>query len=402
MALDLTRTAIQIDDMAAALRAGHADKGARLGRAIAAAVAFDPDMYIAKKEQTDTDLNWTVPEIDKRLDTSYGPPPLPDDYCVVGVDGSHIDVSRHIPAHCYLINIGGMALRYGKEPDAREFSEPRLYAETDELVIRDRFAPYREETISGALLDAKRAVEELRGVLERLRELPPDLPALGLMDGSLILFGMHRHPDFVVRHLVDEGFVEILDGIRQMASERPVAIASYISLPRSREVVNALRVSVCPYPVPNCDRECGTERREKRPCEKEVGGVLDREILENMLDMNERTAVFDSNAAIVRDHYGGHGVSFFYVRTEVEIGRVEVPDWVAEDEGLLGLVHSLVVEQCRLGPGYPVALKEAHEQAVVTGADRQYFVELVADALEQQGLPVYSSEKNISKMRRWI
>ena len=180
MALDLTRTAIQIDDMAAALRAGHADKGARLGRAIAAAVAFDPDMYIAKKEQPDTDLNWTVPEIDERLDTSYGPPPLPDDYCVVGVDGSHIDVSRHIPAHCYLINIGGMALRYGKEPDAREFSEPRLYAETDELVIRDRFAPYREETISGALLDAKRAVEELRGVLERLRELPPDLPAWGL------------------------------------------------------------------------------------------------------------------------------------------------------------------------------------------------------------------------------
>ena len=225
---------------------------------------------------------------------------------------------------------------------------------------------------------------------------------MGLMDGSLILFGMHRHPDFVVRHLVDEGFVEILDGIRQMASERPVAIASYISLPRSMEVVNALRVSVCPYPVPNCDRECGTERREKRPCEKEVGRVLDREILENMLDMNERTAVFDSNAAIVRDHYGGHGVSFFYVRTEEEIGRVEVPDWVAEDEGLLGLVHSLVVEQCRLGPGYPVALKEAHEQAVVTGADRQYFVELVADALEQQGLPVYSSEKNISKMRRWI
>ena len=76
--------------------------------------------------------------------------------------------------------------------------------------------------------------------------------------------------------------------------------------------------------------------------------------------------------------------------------------WVAEDEALLGLVHSLVVEQCRLGPGYPVALKEAHEQAVVTGGDRQYFVELVSGALEQQGLPVYSSEKNISKMRRWI
>lgn len=402
MALDLTRTAMQIDDMAAALQAGHADKGARLGSALAAAKAFDPVMYMRKKEQPGTDLNWLVPEIHERLDSSYSPPLLPHDYCVVGVDGSHIDVSRHIPAHCYLINIGGMSLRYGGEPGARAFSAPHLYAQADELIIRDKFAPYREETISGALLDAKRAVEELRGLLNTLRELPRNLPALGLMDGSLIMFGMHRHPDFVVRHLVDEGFVEILDEIRQMASKRTVAVASYISLPRSMEVVNALRVGVCPYPVPNCDRECGTERREARPCEKEVGGVLDRELLENMLGMNERSGVFDSNADIVRNHYGGHGVSFFYVRTEEEVGRVEVPDWVAADEALLGLVHSLVVEQCRLGPGYPVALKEAHEQAVVTGADRQYFVELVANALEQQGLPVYSSEKNISKMRRWI
>ncbi len=402
MALNLTQTAMQIDYMATALSAGHADKGARLGSALAAAVEFDPVMYMAKREQPDTVLNWIVPDIQERLDSTYSPPPLPEDYCVVGVDGSHIDVSRHIPAHCYLINIGGMSLRYGNEPGARVFSAPRLYAQADDLVIRDRFAPYREETISGALLDAKRAVEELRGVLDRLRELPPGLPVLGLMDGSLIMFGMHRHPDFVVRHLVDEGFVEILDEIRQIALERAVAIASYISLPRSVEVVNALRVSVCPYSVPNCDRECGTERREQRHCEREVGGVLDRELMENMLGLGQRSGVFESNAAIVRDHYGGHGVSFFYVRTEEEVGRVEVPDWVAADEALLGLVHSLVVEQCRLGPGYPVALKEAHEQAVVTGADRQYFVELVAAALEQQGLPVYSSEKNISKMRRWI
>lgn len=402
MALDLTRTAIQIDDMAVALKAGRADKGACLKSACEAAHEFDPALYLAKREQPGTQLNWIVPEIREGLDSTYSPPTLPDDYCVVGVDGSHIDVSRHIPAHCYLINIGGMALRYGSNPGAHIFSTPRLYADENELVIRDKFAPYREETISGALLDAKRAVEELRGLLDTLRELPSDAPALGLIDGSLILFGMHRHPDFVVRHLVDEGYVNVLDEIKRMASERTVAIASYISLPRSVEVVNALRVSVCPYPVPNCDRECGTKRREDRPCEMEVGGILDRELLENILDLDERSGVFESNADIVRNHYGGHGVSFFYVRTEEEVGRVEVPDWVAADEALLGLVHSLVVEQCRLGPGYPVALKEAHEQAVVTGADRQYFVELVADALEQQGLPVYSSEKNISKMRRWI
>ena len=402
MALDLNRTAVQIDNMAAALSAGTADRSLRLASALDAAQSFDPAAYATRLAQPGTELNWSVPQVHERVDASYVAPPVPEEHCVVGVDGSHIDVSRHIPAHCYLINIGGMSLRYGNEPGADVFCTPRLYASQDELVIRDRYAPYREETISGALLDAKRAVEELRGLLNALREIPEDIPAIGLVDGSLILFGMHRHPDFVVRQLVDDDYVALLDEIRSLSSRRTLAIASYISLPRSREVVNALRVGVCPYPVPSCDRECGTIRRDERPCDKEVGGVLDRELFAQFLGMNERSAVFGSNADIVRNRYGGHGVSFFYVRTEDEIGRVEVPDWVAEDEALLGLVHSLVVEQCRLGPGYPVALKEAHEQAVVTGADRQHFVELVASALEQQGLSADSSEKNYSKMRRWI
>ena len=402
MALDLSRTAIQIDDMAASLKAGRADKHLRLASARAAAHSFDPTTYTAKREHPDTHLNWIVPDIHEHLYAAYPPPPLPADYCVLGVDGSHIDVSRHIPARCYLINIGGMALRYGREANAGVFSAPRLYASEDDLVIRDTLAPYREETISGALLDAKRAIEELRGLLNTLRDLPSDAPTLGLIDGSLIMFGLHRHPDFVVRRLVDEGFVAIMDEIRQLASERPLAIASYISLPRSAEVVNALRLSVCPYPVADCDRECGTTRAGERPCDKLVGGVIDREIFINTLHVGERSAIFGSNAPIVRNHYRQHGVSFFYVRTQEEIGRVEAPDWVVEDEALLGLVHSLVVEQCRLGPGYPVALKEAHEQAVVTSADRQYFVELVEAALTDQHLPVYSSEKNISKMRRWL
>ena len=402
MALDLTLTAAQIDDMAAALKAGSADKSMRLASALAAAHAFAPDEYMNKRTQPGVELDWVTPNIYDAVTASYSPPPLPNDFCVVGVDGSHIDVSRHIPAHCYLINIGGISLRYGGLPQARVFSEPRLYADEDELVIRDRHAPYREETISGALLDAKRMVEELRGMVQALRDMPADTPALGLIDGSLIMFGMHRHPDFVVRQLVDEGFVELLDELRQMAAARTLAIASYISLPRSMEIANALRVSVCPYPIPNCGRECGTIRKGERPCDMALNGVLDRQIFQNTLAVGERSAVFGSNSRTVIDHYGGHGVSFFYVRTADEIGRVEVPAWVATNETLLGLTHSVIAEQCRIGPGYPVALKEAHEQAVVTGADRQYFVELVADALGQEGLPVYSSEKNVSKIRRWI
>ena len=391
MALDLARTAAQIDEMAATLKGRRGDKRARLERAMMAAQALDPQEYEARRLQLGTQVNRPPPKITENPCLAYAPPSLPSDYAVVGVDGSHIDVSRHLAARCYLINIGGIALRYGATPQASAFSEPRLYADEDELVIRDEYAPQHQETVSGALLDAKRAVEEALALANELERLPADAPALGLMDGSLIMFGMHRHPDFARRQLIDEGFVAAMDAVRGLAQEREVAAASYISLPRSADVASALRLVDGDYPA-RADADVGDD----------AGGVMDRELFAMTLAAGERTPVFRSNAPIVRDHYGKHGVCFFYMRTEEEIGRVELPDWAADDETLLALVHGLVVEQCRLGPGYPVALKEAHEQAVVTGADRQYFVGLVEAALSDNGLPVYSSEKNNSKRYRWL
>ena len=81
---------------------------------------------------------------------------------------------------------------------------------------------------------------------------------------------------------------------------------------------------------------------------------------------------------------------------------MEVPQWVADDEDLLALGHSLIVEQCRKGQGYPVVSSEAHEQAVVSGRDRQLFKQMVAETLEREGLTAYTSQKERSKQRPWL
>ena len=112
--------------------------------------------------------------------------------------------------------------------------------------------------------------------------------------------------------------------------------------------------------------------------------------------------MFASSSQLVANHYGGQDIHFFYVHAGEEIGRVEVPSWVADDQALLELTHSMVVDQCRRGPGYPVALMEADEQAVVSGSDRQNFTRLVDQALYSQKMPVYTSQKNESKRRRWV
>ena len=97
-----------------------------------------------------------------------------------------------------------------------------------------------------------------------------------------------------------------------------------------------------------------------------------------------------------------HRVYFFYLRVDDEIARIEVPEWVAKDEGLLNLAHTLVLDQCQRGHGYPVALSEAHEQAVVTGADRENFWALVESSLVEEHLPTPTSAKSQSKRTRWV
>jgi NurA-like 5'-3' nuclease len=132
-----------------------------------------------------------------------------------------------------------------------------------------------------------------------------------------------------------------------------------------------------------------------------VAGVRDRELFINLLAPGERSALFISPSKIVK-RYGVHQVYFFYLRTDDEIARVEIPRWVAMDNNLLGLVHVLILDQCRRGHGYPVALSEAHEKAVVTNADKEQFWQLVDSSLVDEHLPYLGSAKSRSKMTRWI
>lgn len=404
MSLDLTQTAIQIDRMAQELRSRDAGRRSRIERAVETLLRFDAEEYAEKLLSSRQTLAWSLPGVPEDPAARHAAPAAPDDFCVVATDGSHIDVDRHLPARCFLINIGVSVLTYGSSSDARLFNEPRLYASEDDLVIRDRLSPQREQVIEGAVLGARRTVEEIAALVSAAREVPEDIPALALMDGSLIMYNLlgFGNRQFVLRELIEEGFVAALDELRRLAGRRRLAVASYISLPRGADVVNALRLRTCPFDVAECERHCGQLRPGRRPCDEGAWGIYDRELFSETLAPGERSAVFVSSSSLVADYYQGHDVHFFYLHAGEEIGRVEIPSWVAEDEALLGLTHALILDQCRRGPGYPIALMEAHEQAVVTGPDRRFFVEQVENTLSGQGLPVYSSEKSRSKRLRWL
>ena len=392
MSLDLIKVVAQVGGMVARLKAGGEDRQRRLQCALDT-LSKTTDLDYLKNKIASSKTTWLVASLVDGLDQRYKPPPLPTEFTVIATDGSHIDVDRHKSTRCYLINIGAAVLRYGASPDAILDSFPQLYFGDEDLVIAP--AKGREQPVEGVLLGIKRSVEEGKHLAKLAAELPRGSSALALLDGSLILWGLEAYPEFVTEALLDKGFIRHLEEMRKLN----IALASYISFPRSTDVVNALRVALCPRDPPDCDRYCPTG--EKRDCDV-VAGVQDRELFINLLASEERSALFITQSSIVQKHYGKHQVYFFYLKVGDEIARVEIPQWVAKDEGLLNLAHSLVLDQCQRGLGYPVALSEAHEQAVVTAANREEFWQLVESLMVEEKLPTPTSAKSFSKRTRWV
>ncbi len=399
MSLDLTKVAAQVVRMVARLRADGGERQKRLSYALDVLGDKSTDLDSLKKKIGASKTTWLVAGLVDGLDQHYKAPPLPADFTVIAADGSHIDVDRHQSTRCYLINIGTVVLQYGATPNAVLDSSPRLYAGDEDLVITPAGVRGRQQPIEGALLGIKRGVDECQRLAELAAGLPPGSSNLALLDGSLILWGLEAYPEFVTETLLDNGFLSYLNEVKKLNKDRSLALASYISFPRSNDVVNALRVAICPNDPLDTDLHC--QDCKTRECEA-VAGVRDRELFANILGRGERSALFISQSSIVRKRYGEHWVYFFYLRVDDEIARVEIPQWVARNEILLNLTHTLILDQCRRGQGYPVALSEAHEQAVVTGADRENFWQLVESSLVEEHLPNPSSGKSQSKRTRWI
>ncbi|HWP35575.1 MAG TPA: DNA double-strand break repair nuclease NurA, partial [Thermodesulfobacteriota bacterium] len=278
---------------------------------------------------------------------------------------------------------------------ARLESHPRLcYEEADVAVeVGGRRLP-----VEGELLALKRGLEEL-GHLVRLAEeavREGRLAVVGLLDGSLIRWSVASREEVAAPFLRE--FLAGLDRLRAAG----VPVVGYVSQSRSADLVNALRVQICPEPAPDCDR-CpyvpGASYPKADPawagpglpCEA-IAGVTDRQLFAAELREGERSAVFGSRSSVLA-RYGEHEVCFCYLHVGPEVARLEFPRWVARDPARLDLVHAVCLDQARKGNGYPVVLAEAHQQAVVRGSERVLFYQLVDQVLAKRGVRRWRSPK---------
>ena len=404
MSLDLGETVLQLDQLSRSVGSGAAAREERLTALLEAAAQVSASTA-QERTWAAAGRPFLAAQVTEALIGSFPPPDPPSPgWTVAAVDGSHIDVDRHLPVRFYLLNFGGCVLTYGAEPDAQLFSRPHLATSNKELYITDPQNPLAEEAVSGALLGLVRTIKELEALAETSEAQSPGLPLLALVDGSLVLWGLsgQGYRPFVRDAIIRDGLLPAFDRVAALAERRPVALAAYVSYPRSTEVVNAVRCSLCPHDANDCRTSCNSRRSTREAC-SQADDFLDRDLFQRLLPPGWRSPVYRTNSSVPREHYGErHQVCFFYLNAGDEIGRVEAPAWVAENEALLSLTHGLVWDQCQRGQGYPVAISESHEQAVINVGAQRVFRRLLVDSLERHSVSAATSEKERSKRAPWV
>ncbi len=317
-----------------------------------------------------------VEPLDTRLELN-----LPtSSHTVFATDGSQISPSHHEIAYCYLINVGRVMLHYGQSLHPLLDSLPEVFYKPEDLYASKQWGIRTEEWMG-----YRRTVSEAQMLAEMACRWvnPPgahqDTPNLAMVDGSLIYWFLEGLPI----EARDRILPPILAAWSQLR-EAKIPLLGYLSASRSVEAVNFLRLQVCPYEAPNCASNCNAII-ERAPCQV-IDPLRDATLWTHLLEPGQRGPLWRSSSRILDLYNDPQRVYFCYVHVGTEIARIEIPAWVAEDSSLFEQSLSIVLAQVHKGYGYPVALAEAHNQAVIRGGDRARFFALLEQQMIRAGL----------------
>lgn len=293
-------------------------------------------------------------------------------YAVVAADGSQIYPDKHQGIPCFVLNSGTASFLYGTDSAKVHLeSAPQIVTQQDD-----------DSVISEDLVNCRRAELEFEVGLAASKKMMrehPEIPFTFLCDGSLIFWHLESKSP-----AIKERFLKRYMGLLDEFYQAQVPLAGYISLPKSKELCALIK---------NC------LALQKGPVQKDdtLLTTVDSDLVSLFLKPGAYTTIFTHNSALASE-YPDHLVPcFVYMHMKDEIARVEFPRWVAQDEALLTRILQIIADQASKGNGYPVALSEAHEQAVIKNQDREFFFSLLRKMHITHKTPLSFSQKSLKK-----
>lgn len=356
------------------------------------------DALIEKLLRSRPHLPWIVARPLEDLDQITGLPPEPEQHVILASDGSQISPSRHEVSPCYLINISRICYRYGTGERALQESEPYLYYREQDLYTQSAF---QQLNVSEQMIGIERSLMEFRELGLLAGSVSASLaaahtPTLALVDGAL--YGLLPELNNLPGPLQESARERLLDALKSLQRSR-IPVCAYTSLPRKQECLQLLRLERCPYNQARCDETCAG------PAEPPCSGMMpmaDRDLWRMLLSPGERSPLFTTTSSWPPGwpkDWEGQELCFFYLHTGYEIARLEFPRWVADRREWLEWVHVLTWLQVQKGRGYPIALAEAHNQAVVKAPDRAQFYAMLSRRMADAGSGLNLSYKELKKRR---
>lgn len=318
---------------------------------------------------------WLIPTWSEKLDDCHAISQELSQYCVGAVDGSQIYPDRHQGTPCYLINIGSVMVAYGMPGYSVKLdSAPSVYS-----------GAHEDLTHSPDTVNCRRQELEFKAGIALSMQFQTiaathHLPYLFLFDGSLIFWHLESKDETLKNMFLGT----YLASLHQLYLTKTL-MAGYISLPKNKELVNLLRLDLCNFDF------------NEHTAHTEVDNVVDTVIASFFLEPYSRSIVFKNHASICQTYPDHLHPYFFYLHVGNEIGRVEIPAWIASNVASVNIIAAIIIDQTIKGRGYPVALAESHEQAVVKGPDREFFYQLISKIGFEKNQRLKLSQKSIKK-----
>lgn len=314
---------------------------------------------------------------DEEITATFQPPAISQDYTLFAADGSQVHPSRHDAIPFGVINIGVFRLTSTFQSPPTEIYETRL------LMLDELYTEYG--LVGEEVIALKRDLAERK----KLASLASDVTGtvLALTDGPLELF---RDPEG--NKDTQKEFEEYLGVLHQLA-ELGTITAGYVDRPGSDLVVRMLEILHLPADeIANAGRT--------RP----LAPLSDAVLFQNNIPGSARSAIFAIQSRSAQHFKDETALHFFYLNTGTtdhpSLARVEIPAWVAGNKESIGLLHAVLIDQCRhLGQHpYPYALHRSHEIALVTLSDKGQIETMISQVMIAQGMtPPAPSNKQSAK-----
>jgi len=314
---------------------------------------------VSLDEQIDVRLRskkWSllVPDWHGALGKTVSVPLQAHPYSVLAVDGSQIYHDKHQGPACYLINVGSVLLQYGQTQ-----SSVLLQTNPEIIVVSEQGGT----DLSPEHVNLHREKKELQLAVQQSMDYVGTHEIddfVCLFDGTLIFFQI----DLSAQDASSTFFAEFMNYFEQMYQHR-IVHAGYISFPKTKELLNTLRIIAADFVEANLDQTAHWQK------------MNDMDVAQLFLTPGSRSIIFQSKAPIAYVYPTHLKPYFCYLHVGSEIVRLEFPCWIAQDQQLVDRLCAVALDQASKGRGYPVVLFEAHEQAVIKTAERVFFYEIL-------------------------